>query len=129
MLPHGLLRQSAVRHRTVHGRKRVLCLHRVQSIGFRLANCVDSYFSFAGILFTLMTVLRLRQWVVDGVPTSLRHSFAVGIGLFLTFIGLNETGLVVPGVKGAPVQAGHLLLSSGNSIFVGFSPFGHFRLF
>src|SRR5262249_28773519 len=62
----------------------------------------------AGILFILMTLLRLRQWVVDGVPTSLRYSFAVGIGLLLTFIGLNQTGLVVMGVPGAPVQAGHL---------------------
>ena len=46
--------------------------------------------------------------MVDGVPTFLRYSFAVGIGLFLTFIGLNETGLVALGVAGAPVQAGHL---------------------
>ena len=45
---------------------------------------------------------------MDGVPTSLRYSFAVEIGLFLTFIGLNETGVAVLGVKGAPVQAGHL---------------------
>src|SRR5208283_4686393 len=48
------------------------------------------------------------QWIVECVPTSLRYSFAVGIGLFLTFIGLNETGLVALGVPGAPVQAGHL---------------------
>src|SRR5215475_8613936 len=34
----------------------------------------------AGILFVLMTVFRLRQWVVDAVPQSLRYSFAVGIG-------------------------------------------------
>ena len=33
---------------------------------------------------------------------------SVGIGLFLTFIGLNQTGLVTLGVPGAPVQAGHL---------------------
>jgi AGZA family xanthine/uracil permease-like MFS transporter len=62
----------------------------------------------AGVLFVLMTVLHLRKWVVDGVPTSLRYSFAVGMGLFLTFIGLNETGIVRLGVAGAPVQAGHL---------------------
>ena len=62
----------------------------------------------AGLLFVLMTVLHLRRWVVEGVPTSLRYSFAVGMGLFLTFIGLNETGLVRLGVPGAPVQAGHL---------------------
>ena len=62
----------------------------------------------AGVLFVLLTVLHLRRWVVEGVPTSLRYSFAVGMGLFLTFIGLNETGLVTLGVPGAPVQPGHL---------------------
>lgn len=62
----------------------------------------------AGVLFVLLTLLHLRRWIVEGVPTSLRYSFAVGMGLFLTFIGLNETGLVRLGVPGAPVQPGHL---------------------
>ena len=62
----------------------------------------------AGVLFLLLTVLHLRRWIVEGVPTSLSYSFAVGMGLFLTFIGLNETGLVRLGVPGAPVQPGHL---------------------
>jgi len=39
---------------------------------------------------------------------SLKASFAVGIGLFLTFIGLNETGLVALGVPGAPVRLGNI---------------------
>jgi len=46
--------------------------------------------------------------VVEAVPVSLRYSFVVGIGLFLTFIGLNQTGVVVLGTPGAPVRAGHL---------------------
>jgi adenine/guanine/hypoxanthine permease len=76
-------------------------------LGFRWQTALAAIF-IAGVLFIVMTVLRLRQWIVDGVPTSLRYSFAVGIGLFLTFIGLNETGLVRLGVPGAPVQAGNL---------------------
>ena len=60
-------------------------------LGFRWQTALAAIF-IAGVLFIIMTVLRLRQWIVDGVPTSLRYSFAVGIGLFLTFIGLNETG-------------------------------------
>ena len=76
-------------------------------LGFRWQTALAAIF-IAGALFIVMTVLRLRQWIVDGVPTSLRYSFAVGIGLFLTFIGLNETGLVRLGVPGAPVQAGNL---------------------
>ncbi len=76
-------------------------------LGFPWQTALAAIF-IAGVLFIIMTVLRLRQWIVDGVPTSLRYSFAVGIGLFLTFIGLNETGLVRLGVPGAPVQAGNL---------------------
>jgi adenine/guanine/hypoxanthine permease len=76
-------------------------------LGFSWQTALAAIF-IAGAVFIVMTVLRLRQWIVDGVPTVLRYSFAVGIGLFLTFIGLNETGLVRLGVPGAPVQAGNL---------------------
>ncbi len=76
-------------------------------LGIRWQTALAAIF-IAGVIFMLMTVLHLRKWVVDGVPTSLRYSFAVGMGLFLTFIGLNETGIVRLGVAGAPVQAGHL---------------------
>src|SRR5438034_5377240 len=61
-----------------------------------------------GVLFFLLTIFRLRQWLVDAVPSGLRYSFAVGIGLFLTFIGLNQTGIVMLGSAGAPLRAGHL---------------------
>jgi AGZA family xanthine/uracil permease-like MFS transporter len=76
-------------------------------LGYRWETALAAIF-IAGVAFVLLTVLKLRQWIVDGVPTSLRYSFAVGIGFFLTFIGLNQTGLVVLGVAGAPVKAGHL---------------------
>jgi AGZA family xanthine/uracil permease-like MFS transporter len=76
-------------------------------LGFRWQTALAAIF-IAGVLFVLMTLLHLRQWVVEGVPASLRYSFAVGIGLFLTFIGLNQSGLVILGVPGAPVRAGQL---------------------
>lgn len=60
----------------------------------------------AGVLFALLTALKLRQWLVDAVPEGLRYSFAVGIGLFLAFIGLNVTGLVQMGTEQAPVKIG-----------------------
>jgi AGZA family xanthine/uracil permease-like MFS transporter len=76
-------------------------------LGYKWQTALGAIF-IAGVLFVVLTLLRLRQWVVDSVPLSLRYSFAVGIGLFLTFIGLNQTGIVVLGVAGAPVRAGHL---------------------
>lgn len=76
-------------------------------LGYKWQTALGAIF-IAGVLFVVLTLLRLRQWIVDAVPLSLRYSFAVGIGLFLTFIGLNQTGIVALGVSGAPVRSGHL---------------------
>jgi len=64
-----------------------------------------------GVIFLIITVLKLRSWLAKAIPQSLKIAFAMGIGLFLTFIGLNETGIVKLGVPGAPVAVGNL--SSG----------------
>lgn len=62
----------------------------------------------AGVIFTVLTLLKVRGWMAEAIPQSLKFSFAVGIGLFLTFVGLNETGIVALGVPGAPVNLGKL---------------------
>lgn len=61
----------------------------------------------SGIAFLIITLLGVRTWLADSVSTSMKHSFAAGIGLFLTFIGLVETGIVVP-AKAVPVQIGDI---------------------
>lgn len=81
-----------------------------QLLGFRWQTALGAIF-LAGCVFILLTLLKVRTWIVESIPTSLRYSFAVGIGLFLTFIGLNQTGIVTVGVPGAPVHTG--LLTSG----------------
>lgn len=78
-----------------------------QALGYHWQTALAAIF-IAGALFALMTVLHLRKWIVEAVPQSLRYSFAVGIGLFLTFIGLNQAGIVALGVPGAPVRSGQL---------------------
>ncbi len=74
-------------------------------LGYKWQAALGAVF-IGGVLFVLLTVFRLRQWLVDAVPEGLRYSFAVGIGLFMTFIGLNVTGIVVLGSAGAPVKIG-----------------------
>jgi len=49
----------------------------------------------SGIIFFLMTVTKLREWIMEGVPEVLRISIGVGIGLFIAFIGLQNGKLVV----------------------------------
>ncbi len=79
----------------------------VQALGYRWEAALAAVF-IGGTMFLLLTVLRLRQWLVSALPEGLRYSFAVGIGLFLTFVGFNECGIVTLGVPGAPVKAGNL---------------------
>jgi AGZA family xanthine/uracil permease-like MFS transporter len=61
----------------------------------------------SGVGFILITVLKIRSWLANSISPSLKHSFAVGIGLFLAFIGLFETGIVVKS-QAVPVQIGNL---------------------
>ncbi len=49
----------------------------------------------SGVLFLLLTLSGLRKKIVEAIPTSLVAAIAVGIGLFITFIGLRNLGLIV----------------------------------
>jgi len=54
----------------------------------------------SGLAFALITLFHIRSWLANSISASLKHSFAVGIGLFLAFIGLYETGIVTSSVVG-----------------------------
>jgi len=77
----------------------------VKLLGFSWQQALAAIF-ISGVLFTLLTLFKIRSWLANAIPESMKISFSVGIGLFLTFIGLNETGIVTLGVPGAPVHAG-----------------------
>ncbi|MEH7525110.1 NCS2 family permease, partial [Bacillus sp. JJ1503] len=49
----------------------------------------------SGVVFLILTVTGVRQKIVDGVPDVLKSAIAVGIGLFIAFIGLKNAELVV----------------------------------
>lgn len=49
----------------------------------------------SGVLFVLMSVTRLRGWLLESIPLSLRLAITAGVGLFLGFIGLRFAGIIV----------------------------------
>ncbi|HIY93522.1 MAG TPA: NCS2 family permease [Candidatus Companilactobacillus pullicola] len=49
----------------------------------------------SSILFLLISVLKLRELVIDSIPHDLKLAMASGIGLFIAFVGLQGGGLVV----------------------------------
>ena len=48
-----------------------------------------------GIIFIILTLTKVRQWIVDAIPLSLKNAIGAGIGLFIAFIGLQNSGMVV----------------------------------
>jgi AGZA family xanthine/uracil permease-like MFS transporter len=77
-------------------------------LGYSWQTALGAIF-IGGVLFVILTVTRIRGWLVEAIPEGLKYSFAAGIGLFLVFIGLNESGIVVGGPGGGPpVKLGSL---------------------
>ena len=49
----------------------------------------------SGILFIVISLTPLRQWIINSIPRSMKFGIGAGIGLFLAIIGLEEMGIVV----------------------------------
>ena len=48
-----------------------------------------------GISFILLTVSNLREKIVNAIPETLKHAIGAGIGLFISFIGLQNARIIV----------------------------------
>lgn len=46
-------------------------------------------------LFFVLSVFRIREWIINSIPLPLRSAISAGIGLFLALIALKEAGLVI----------------------------------
>lgn len=49
----------------------------------------------SGILFIILSVLPVREWLINAIPRNLKLGISAGIGLFLAFIAFKNTGIVV----------------------------------
>lgn len=72
----------------------------------------------SGFAFLTMSLLKIRPWLANSISNSMKHSFAAGIGLFLTLIGLYETGIIESAVQGMPAK----ILLSADGITLGAPP-------
>jgi AGZA family xanthine/uracil permease-like MFS transporter len=60
-----------------------------------------------GIAVTILVLTGMRERIMDAIPLDQKKAIAIGIGLFIAFIGLRSAGVVVPG-EGTPVTLGRL---------------------
>ncbi len=68
----------------------------------------------SGIIFLILTVTKVRQLLVEGMPHSLKHAITVGIGLFITIIGLKLSGLMSIRLSLIPPTLEKIVAGHGN---------------
>ncbi|MCX7763171.1 MAG: NCS2 family permease [Candidatus Kryptonium sp.] len=65
----------------------------VGSMGFSWQSALTIVF-LSGVLFSVLSLVKLREAVLDAMPKGLKHSIATGIGLFITLIGFIQAGII-----------------------------------
>ncbi len=66
----------------------------VQGMGIPWQTALGAVF-LSGVLFLVLTLTGIRRLIVESIPRPLYGAVAVGIGLFIAFIGLRNAGIVV----------------------------------
>jgi len=75
-----------------------------------------------GLIFIVLSITRVRSAVIHAIPISQKYAVGAGIGLFLTFIGLNDVGLINAATNnGTLLFTGlnaHALISTAGLLFL-----------
>nr|WP_264300099.1 NCS2 family permease [Microbulbifer hainanensis] len=73
----------------------------------------------SGMVFLFLSIFKIREWIIDSIPMSLRQALAAGVGLFLAIIALKSAGIVVAS-PATLVTLGDLTSSSAALAALGF---------
>ena len=72
---------------------------------------------WSGIFFLVLSVFNIRTYIVKAIPRPLRYAIAAGIGLFITLIGLENSGFIIRNeatiLAHAPMSATVLIFVTG----------------
>ncbi|MGO1691925.1 MAG: NCS2 family permease [Marinobacter sp.] len=66
----------------------------VGSLGYSWEVALGAVF-LSGFIFFLLSIFKIREWIINSIPMSLRFGISAGIGFFLALIALKNAGIVV----------------------------------
>lgn len=72
---------------------------------------------FEGIIFIFLTLFNVREAIINSIPLNLKHAISAGIGLFIAFIGLTDSKIIVEDPK-TLVTLGNM---SNHSVWIAFT--------
>ena len=89
----GLLANYPIGQAPGMGINAVFTFGLVKGMGLPWETALGAVF-LSGLLFVLVSLLRVREWFVNAIPTSLKHAITAGVGLFLALLALHAAGIV-----------------------------------
>lgn len=66
----------------------------VHSMGYTWQVALGAVFLSASLFF-ILSIFKIREWIINSIPLALRSAIAAGIGLFLAIIALQKAGIIV----------------------------------
>ena len=89
----GLLANYPIGQAPGMGINAVFTFGLVKGMGLPWETALGAVF-LSGLLFVLVSLLRVREWFVNAIPASLKHAITAGVGLFLALLALHAAGIV-----------------------------------
>ena len=89
----GLLANYPIGQAPGMGINAVFTFGLVKGMGLPWETALGAVF-LSGLLFILVSLLRVREWFVNAIPASLKHAITAGVGLFLALLALHAAGIV-----------------------------------
>ncbi len=66
----------------------------VLQMGYSWEMAITAVF-LEGIIFIILSVLKVREAIIDSIPVNIKHAISVGIGFFIALIGFSNAGIIV----------------------------------
>lgn len=89
----GLLANYPIGQAPGMGINAVFTFGLVKGMGLPWETALGAVF-LSGLLFVLVSLLRVREWFVNAIPASLKQAITAGVGLFLALLALHAAGIV-----------------------------------
>ncbi len=92
----------------------------VLGLGYSWQNALGIVF-ISGVIFFILAVTKIRIWIIESIPESINLAIAVGLGMFIAMIGLENGGIIVKSTGKSLLNLGHITSLPCLLFFLGFA--------
>ncbi len=92
----------------------------VNGLGYPWQSALGIVF-ISGVIFFILAVTKVRVWIIESMPENINIAIAVGLGMFIAMIALENGGIIVKSTGKNLLNLGHITSLTSILFFVGFA--------